>query len=105
MNSLQQDQALTEKKYKADPGYILREIAGEAILVPVGENAASFNGMISLNHTFKFIWEMFQEPHTIAEVAEAAGEQYDGEPEEIEKDIRDFVEESLRYNLLTEINS
>ena len=37
--------------------YILREIAGEYILVPTGETTQEFNGMITISETAKFIWE------------------------------------------------
>ena len=34
---------------KASKEFILREIAGEHILVPIGTAAANFNGLISMN--------------------------------------------------------
>ena len=34
---------------KLKDGYILREIAGDAVLIPVGRNALEFNGIIALN--------------------------------------------------------
>ena len=36
--------------------FILREIAGETILVPTGTAAQEFNGMLSMTDTARFIW-------------------------------------------------
>lgn len=37
--------------------FVLREIAGQAVLVPFGDNAIDFNGLITLNETAKFMWK------------------------------------------------
>lgn len=89
-----------EKRYRTNPDFLLREIAGDAILVPVGDSAAQFNGMISVNETFRFLWELFQEPHTVGEAVEAAAKEFDGAPAVIEEDIRAYVSESIQYGIL-----
>ena len=43
-------------KITKNPELILRTIAGESVLIPTGEMAARFNGMISLNGPAAFIW-------------------------------------------------
>ena len=40
-----------ERKYKANPDFLLREVAGEAVLIPVGEAGVFENSVISLNDT------------------------------------------------------
>lgn len=86
--------------YVTNEDFILREIAGEAVLVPVGESTKKLNGMISLNETFAFIWRQFQQPNTIENVVSATKEYYEDNNDEIEKDIIKFVEESLQYGFL-----
>lgn len=44
-----------EKRYCTNEDYILREIAGETILVPTGASADHFNGMLTLNETSRFL--------------------------------------------------
>lgn len=90
------------KFFKVSNDYLLREIAGEYVLVPVGDGAERFNGMLALNETFKYIWNQFEEPHTINEVIKKAQEDFEGVDGQIENDICRFVEESLYYGLLTE---
>ena len=37
--------------------FILREIAGECVLVPTGATTQEFNGLITMSDTARFIWE------------------------------------------------
>ena len=43
---------------KLKSGFILREIAGSSIIVPVGERVKEFNGVINLNDTGVFLWNI-----------------------------------------------
>lgn len=90
------------KLYISNEDYLLREIAGEFVLVPVGGGAEQLNGMLGLNETFQFIWNQFQKPHTIYDVVLAAKAQFSDSKETIEKDINDYVKECLQYGFLKE---
>ena len=46
---------------KIKDGFILRKIAGEDIVVPIGGNIADFNGVIRLNESAAFLWKTLQE--------------------------------------------
>lgn len=41
---------------KLNPDYILRNIAGEQVVVPTGQAGQKFNGLITLNSTAVFLW-------------------------------------------------
>ena len=45
---------------KIKDGYLHREVAGNIIVVPVGEASMNFNGMINLNETGAFLWKLFE---------------------------------------------
>ena len=47
--------------------FVLREIAGETLLVPAGKTALDLNGMLTLNETGAALWRM------LPEAADAAG--------------------------------
>lgn len=91
-----------EKRYCANEDYILREIAGETILVPTGASADHFNGMMTLNETSRFLWELFRMPHTLKETVAVAQEQYDDDSRSLESDIYDFMNESVMLGFLKE---
>ena len=42
---------------KIKENFILRKIAGDDVVVPIGENIADFNGAITLNETAALLWK------------------------------------------------
>ena len=89
-------------KYRANPDFLMREIGGEYVLVPVGQAGLFENSMLSLNATCGYLWKMFQMPCTIDQAVEKAQADFDGPADEIERDVRLFVREYLKYKLLVE---
>lgn len=90
------------RRFKANPDFLLREVAGESVLVPVGEAGIFENSVISLNETCSFLWKLFQEPRTVEEVIAEARKEYTDPDGEMEQGINDFIREYLRYGLLKE---
>lgn len=93
---------MEDKMFKANPNFLLRDVAGEAVLVPVGEAGIFENSLISLNETCRFLWQMFQEPKTVEEVVAEARKEYSDPNGEMEQGIKDFVREYVKYGLLKE---
>lgn len=58
-------------------GFIVDEIAGENVAVPVGEMSKSFHGMIKLNGTALFIWEQLENDVTEEQITDAIVAAYD----------------------------
>ncbi len=92
----------TLKAYRSNEDFLLRDIAGEYVLIPTGIGAEQFNGMIVVNETFRFLWELFQTPHTIKEAVQIVAEAYEGDSETIEQDVSRYAEECLQYGFLKE---
>ena len=86
--------------FKANPDFLLRNVAGEAVLVPVGEAGIFENSVISLNDTCRFLWQAFQEPRTVEDVIAEARKEYSDPDGEMEDGIHSFVNEYLRVGLL-----
>lgn len=92
----------TSRRYIVNPNFILREIAGEAVLVPVGDTGIFENSMITLNESCQYLWKQFQTSKTLEEVMEKAREDYDDPDGVMEAEIKGFVEDSLRAGMLKE---
>ena len=58
-------------------GFVLREIAGQAVVIATGEASRSFHGMVKLNETGKKIFNGLEEGNTPEEIAEKITAQYD----------------------------
>lgn len=101
---LRQDSILQEKKkYRINPDFILREIAGEYTIIPIGGNNVFSNAVMAPNGTAVFLWEAFQQPSTIQDVAVEAMQKYDVTEEQIYKSISNFVKQSLEFKVLEEV--
>lgn len=71
--------------------FILREIAGECILIPTGETTQEFNGLITLSDTGKFIWEQIERVDSLEELVDAMIEEYDIDRDTAKKDAVEFI--------------
>ena len=101
---LRQDSILQEKKkYRINPDFILREIAGEYTIIPIGGNNVFSNAVMAPNETAVFLWKAFQQPSTIQDAAAEAMQKYDVTEEQIRKSISNFVKQSLEYKVLEEV--
>ena len=101
---LRQDSILQEKKkYRINPDFILREIAGEYTIIPIGGDNVFSNAVMAPNGTAVFLWEAFQQPSTIQDVVIEAMQKYDVTEEQIYKSISNFVKQSLEFKVLEEV--
>ena len=80
---------------KLDPEFIMQNVGGEAVLVPVGSAGQEFKGIIRLNSTATFIVEHLREGCTREDLVRALEEEYEGTTEQFEASI-DKVLSSLR---------
>ncbi len=82
-------------------GFIVREIAGSFVVVPVGQNLVDFSSMITLNETGAFLWNCLAEDTTEEEMCEKLLSEYDGiEKDEALSDINEFINILKEKNIL-----
>ena len=77
---------------KVEKEFVLREIAGDNILVPVGESALDFNGLITLNEVGAFLWNKLQNDITIDGLVQEVLNEYEVDEDTARKDILEFVD-------------
>lgn len=77
---------------KIKKGFVLRQVGGECVVVPVGEMSKHFHGMINLNATGEFLWKFFSNEHTEEEGIDALCGEYDVAREIAQKDVRKFMD-------------
>lgn len=90
------------EKIKLKDGFLLREIAGENVVVPVDEARELFRGMIQLNGVGAFLWNLCSKETTIEQMTEALVEQYDVEKRKAECDVKNVVAQLKQKGLLEE---
>lgn len=90
------------RRFKANPNFLLREIAGETVLIPVGEAGVFENSVISLNESCSFLWQLFQTPRTAEEAIAETKKEYDDPDGVLEQGVYQFIKEYFQYELLRE---
>ena len=87
---------------KASKDFILRSIAGESILVPVGAAAAKFNGLITMNGIGNFIFQALGEDQTEDSLVERIVAEYDVSRETALADLKEFLQQMREIGALEE---
>lgn len=77
---------------KLRDNFILRQVAGSWVVVPVGEASVDFNGMLSLNESGALLWKTLEQS---GDLQKTLTETYHIAPDEAARDIQEFLE-SLR---------
>ena len=72
-------------------GFMLREVGGAFVVVPVGERSEEFNGMINMNGLGAFLWKELQTERTRNELVEAVLNSYEVEEERARYDVDAFL--------------
>lgn len=80
--------------------FVLRRIAGENVLIPVGNQGDKFQGIITLNETGRFIWEKLEEGKNLEEIAETITEEYEVSREKAERDVNRICEQLRELEIL-----
>lgn len=85
---------------KIKEGYLLRNIAGNQVVVPVGK--VDFDGMIKLNETGALLWSKLLRETTPDHLIEELLKEYDVEASVAEKDVEAFLSKLRGAGLLDE---
>lgn len=89
-----------EEKFRANPEFVYREVAGESILIPNGSMARQFNGLASLNKTGVFLWKLLEQERTLKELSAAFAKEYELTEEQSMEDVTAFLELALTRDLI-----
>ena len=70
---------------------MLREVAGNSVVVAVGKASLDFNGLITLNSTGVFLWKLLDKETGQDELLTAMLDTYEIDASTAEKDIAEFI--------------
>ena len=79
---------------------ILREVAGERILVPIRSGMADLQAIFSLNNVGTCIWEQLDGTRPLAAVLDKVLDRFDVSPEEGRADLLGFIGQLLSAGLI-----
>ena len=87
---------------KVSNEFILREIAGEYMLVPVGAAASDLNGLIVLNECGSTVFKALQKECTQEDLVQAVISEYDVDAETAAADVAEFLDQLRGIHALVE---
>ena len=79
---------------------IKRDIAGDTVLIPIGQTVIESNGLFVLNELGSFIWDLLPMVESKEEVLEAILEEYEVDRETAEADVNEFFAQLEQLEIL-----
>jgi sensor domain CHASE-containing protein len=87
---------------KIKPGYVLRNVAGENIVVPIGGEAVNFNGVLTLNKSGKMLWESLSKGATLEELIAKIVSVYEVDEKTAKADVLAFLKKLQTKDIVIE---
>lgn len=84
------------------PGFLIRQVAGETIAVPTGDAAHCLSGLVALNGSGEFLFELLQTEQTEESLLRAFTDAYDVGDDVAKTDIADFLALLRKHGMLVE---
>ncbi len=85
-------------KIKGD--FVIKEMAGSTVVIPVGAQVMDFNGMLKLNDTGAFLFSNLKTDTTYEVLVDKLLEEYDVTQEKAEQDVTAFVNKLKEADLI-----
>ena len=70
---------------------VSREIAGEAILVPIRQNVGDLESIYTLNETAARVWELIDGKNTVRDIRDAIVTEFAVDEDEAEDDLVELL--------------
>lgn len=77
---------------RVEKEFVLREIAGDYIIIPTGSTVLEFNGLITVNEVGVTLWKMLQEEVTMEQLVSGVLAEYEVEESVAREDIQAFLD-------------
>ena len=91
------------KAYMPSEDVVAREIQGEFIIIPIASGIGDLeDDLFTLNETGRAIWCKLNGRGNLKEIAKDLSLEFEGSPDEIEKDVIGLVKELLKRRMLVE---
>lgn len=79
---------------------VLRSVAGEYMLIPVGETVFQYNGIFMITESGKFLWENIEKGAQTDELKHLLVEEYGIDFDTASKDVDEFIEMLQSFEII-----
>src|SRR5665811_1607607 len=84
-----------EGRLQRSNNIVMRQIAGETILIPIHQTGADLQKVYLLNETATAVWQLLEHPHSMESLVEVLQQEFDASPEAIKEDIAKLLEDLI----------
>ena len=85
---------------KRSEDFLLKNVGGQDLLVPLGAKVMDMNSLITLNATGRRVWELLAEDRSVEYLVAEVVEQFDVDQERARADVQAFLDDLGRLGLL-----
>lgn len=89
---------------KINDGFVLREVAGEQVIMPAGERISTFDGAVALNEVSAFIFSTIEANPgiTFEELVSRITDTYEVDAETAGNDLKNVINDLAGYGIVSE---
>ena len=80
--------------------FVVQQVADDYVAVAVGEDASNFGGLVRMNKTGAFLFELLKKDMTREELLAAMVEKYDADEEILQRNLDAFLEKLKEKQVL-----
>lgn len=85
---------------KIKAGFIMKDVAGSKVVLPVGERQAEINGVITFNEIGAEVFNMLDGTNSVEEIVHKIAKDYDAPYETVEADVNKLIEKMRAQGLI-----
>jgi hypothetical protein len=85
---------------KRSQDFLLKDVGGQSLLVPIGAKVTEMNALITLNATGRCVWELLAEDLSAEDLVREVAKRFDADPGKTRSDVQAFLDKLRRLGLL-----
>jgi hypothetical protein len=89
-------------RFKRDENLLSRDVAGEAVLVPLRRQSSDLTSIFTLNEVGAAIWELIARARSVSEIARAVSERFEVSGDQALADVIRFAAELQTRGFIAE---
>lgn len=89
---------------KVEKEFVLREIAGDYVIIPTGQTVLCFNGLITVNEIGAFLWNILQNDVTVDDLVKCVLAEYEVDEDTAREDIQEFLDTLIDGGIMEAAN-
>ncbi|OZG59404.1 coenzyme PQQ synthesis protein [Bifidobacterium tissieri] len=87
---------------RVNNGFVMRDVAGQTVIVATGEASKNFNGMIKVNETGRIVWQELLDGSDETTIVDRIVGRFGVDRDVAESDVHAFIDDMRRRGFLSE---